>query len=79
MGGFGSAVLELLSAKGIRVPTRVLAVPDRVFEQASQARLREMAGLTPADIAAAAQELLREAHGPGKRATQASAASRVSV
>ncbi len=40
------------------VPTRVLAVPDRVFEQASQGRLRELAGLTPAHIATAARELV---------------------
>jgi 1-deoxy-D-xylulose-5-phosphate synthase len=57
-GGFGSAVLELLDAHGLEVATKVLAIPDRVFEQASQGRLREMAGLTPAHIAAAASDLL---------------------
>jgi 1-deoxy-D-xylulose-5-phosphate synthase len=56
-GGLGSAVLELLSSRDVLVPTRVLAVPDRVFEQASQSRLREQAGLTPAHIAAAARQL----------------------
>ncbi|MBA3336486.1 MAG: hypothetical protein H0T49_02850, partial [Chloroflexia bacterium] len=30
-------------------------VPDRLFEQASQARLREMCDLTPAGIAARAR------------------------
>jgi 1-deoxy-D-xylulose-5-phosphate synthase len=55
-GGFGSAVLEVLHRHSVSVPTRVLAVPDRVFEQASQSRLREMAGLAPADFAAAARE-----------------------
>jgi len=35
-----------------------LGVPDRFFEQASQGRLREMAGLSPQQIAAAATELL---------------------
>ena len=54
-GGFGAAVLELLTSRDVLVPTRVLAVPDRVFEQASQGRLRELAGLTPAHIAAAAR------------------------
>jgi 1-deoxy-D-xylulose-5-phosphate synthase len=54
-GGFGAAVLEALDRHGITIPTRVLAVPDRVFEQASQGRLRELAGLAPADIAAAAR------------------------
>lgn len=59
MGGFGSGILELLSARGKRVPTRVLGVPDRFFEQASQDRLREIAGLDPASIAEAARHLLR--------------------
>jgi 1-deoxy-D-xylulose-5-phosphate synthase len=58
-GGFGSAVLEVLSSREVPVPTRILAVPDRVFEQASQGRLRELAGLTPAHIAAAARQLVR--------------------
>jgi 1-deoxy-D-xylulose-5-phosphate synthase len=58
-GGFGSAVLELLTSRDVLLPTRILAVPDRVFEQASQGRLREHAGLTPAHIAAAARQLVR--------------------
>ena len=56
-GGFGSAVLEFLSSRGLTVPTRVLAVPDRVFEQASQGRLRDLAGLSVAHISQAAHEL----------------------
>ena len=62
-GGFGSAVLELLDRRDVRVPTRVLGIPDRVFEQASQGRLRELAGLTPEPIAAAARELVRRKEG----------------
>jgi 1-deoxy-D-xylulose-5-phosphate synthase len=57
-GGFGSAVLELFDREAMSVPTRVLAVPDRVFEHASQARLREQAGLTPTHIAEAARALV---------------------
>jgi 1-deoxy-D-xylulose-5-phosphate synthase len=56
-GGFGSAVLEFLSSRGLTVPTRVLAVPDRVFEQASQGRLRDLAGLSAAHVSQAAREL----------------------
>lgn len=56
-GGFGAAVLELLASADTVVPTEVLAVPDRVFEQASQGRLREMAGLTPDAIAQAARSV----------------------
>jgi len=55
MGGFGAAVLETLSANSLNVPTTVMGVPDRLFEQASQARLREMCDLTPAGIAARAR------------------------
>jgi 1-deoxy-D-xylulose-5-phosphate synthase len=71
-GGFGSAVLELLASRDVRVPTRVLAVPDRVFEQASQGRLRELAGLTPAHIATAARELIRLKQETGSRMLLAS-------
>lgn len=58
-GGFGSGVLELLSDEGIDIPVRRLGVPDRVFEQASQARLRELAGLTPAGVVAAVRDVLK--------------------
>jgi 1-deoxy-D-xylulose-5-phosphate synthase len=57
-GGFGSAVLELLDRHQITVPTRVLAVPDRVFEQASQNRLRDLAGLSPTRLVEAVRELV---------------------
>jgi 1-deoxy-D-xylulose-5-phosphate synthase len=58
MGGFGSGILELLSARHKRVPTRVLGVPDRFFEQASQDRLRQIAGLDATSIADAVTGLL---------------------
>jgi 1-deoxy-D-xylulose-5-phosphate synthase len=58
LGGFGSAVLELLADEGIEIPVRHLGVPDRVFEQASQARLREIAGLTPGGIIDAVRQAL---------------------
>jgi 1-deoxy-D-xylulose-5-phosphate synthase len=60
-GGFGSAVLELLATHGIECPVRTLGVPDRVFEHASPGRLREMAGLTVGDIAAAGRALVTNA------------------
>lgn len=58
-GGFGAGVLELLSDEGIEIPVRHLGVPNRVFEQASQARLREMAGLTPEGIIAAVRQVIK--------------------
>jgi 1-deoxy-D-xylulose-5-phosphate synthase len=57
-GGFGSGVLELYAAHTKRVPVRTIGIPDHFFEQASQARLREMAGLSPQQICATAKELL---------------------
>jgi 1-deoxy-D-xylulose-5-phosphate synthase len=71
-GGFGSAVLELLTSRDMQLPTRILAVPDRVFEQASQGRLRELAGLTPAHIATAARQLVRLKQDTGSRMALAS-------
>lgn len=56
-GGFGAGVLELLSAHGRQIPVKVLGVPDRFFEQASQSRLREIAGLDAASIADAAKAI----------------------
>jgi len=57
-GGFGSAVLELLAEHGKRCQVKTLGIPDQFFEQASQARLREMAGLAPAQIAESARSLI---------------------
>lgn len=56
-GGFGSGVLELLAEHGKLVPTKVLGVPDRFFEQASQTRLRELAGLGIDSIVDAAKQV----------------------
>lgn len=58
LGGFGSGVLELLSAHNKQTPIRILGVADHFYEQASQNRLRELAGLSPRAIADSAQKLL---------------------
>ena len=57
VGGFGSAVLELYNRENIETPVRVAAVPDRFFEQASQNRLRELAGIGMDAIVAHARAL----------------------
>jgi 1-deoxy-D-xylulose-5-phosphate synthase len=59
LGGFGAAVLELLSDEEIDIPIHHLGVPDRIFEQASQARLRELAGLSPAGVIDAVREVMK--------------------
>ena len=59
-GGFGSAVLELLSdeaATGIRV--KRIGIPDRYIEQGSQAQLRNDIGLDAASIALTAEDFLK--------------------
>jgi 1-deoxy-D-xylulose-5-phosphate synthase len=57
-GGFGSAVLELFAAHDRTVAVRTLGVPDLFLEQASQSRLREIAGLSAKQVCAAAMEAL---------------------
>jgi 1-deoxy-D-xylulose-5-phosphate synthase len=58
MGGFGSAVLEALAQAGVRVPTRCLAVPDRLIEHGNPDALRASLGLDTAGIERAVLELL---------------------
>jgi 1-deoxy-D-xylulose-5-phosphate synthase len=56
-GGFGSAVLELYNRERVETPVRVAAIPDHFFEQASQNRLRDLAGIGVDDVSALAREL----------------------
>jgi 1-deoxy-D-xylulose-5-phosphate synthase len=77
MGGFGAAVLEALAEAGVRVPTRCLAIPDRLIEHGEPDQIRASMGLDSRGIARAVVSLLR---GGLKRreaasAGQASAAS----
>jgi len=58
-GGFGGAVLEALAEAGLAIPTRCLAIPDRVVEHADPAAIRAELGLDAAGVARAARELLR--------------------
>lgn len=55
-GGFGSAVLELLNAHKKRTNVTTLGIPDQFFDQASQSRLREHAGLGVDNIVEAAMD-----------------------
>jgi len=59
-GGFGSAVLELLSDNGLfDVKARRLGIPDRYVEHGSQAQLRRDLGIDAEGIAAAVVEFLK--------------------
>ena len=64
MGGFGAAVLELLSEKGIiNLPTKCLGLPDWFIEQGPQDLLREKYGLTADGIYQRAKQLLTQVVG----------------
>jgi len=57
-GGFGSAVLELLAAKGlVRVQTKCLGLPDRFIEHGPRDLLLERYGLSVAGICQAVADL----------------------
>ena len=72
MGGFGSAVLELLAREGVvNLPVRCMGLPDRFIEQGPQDLLRRNYGLTADGICQQAVRLLACRSGdeslPGER------------
>ena len=72
MGGFGSAVLELLAREGVvNLPVRCMGLPDRFIEQGPQDLLRKNYGLTADGICQQAVRLLACRSGdeslPGER------------
>ncbi len=60
VGGFGSAVMELLEAEGIGTPVLRIGWPDAFVEHGKEAQLREKHGLTPSAIVAAIEERLSD-------------------
>lgn len=61
-GGFGSAVLELLSERGITsAPVARMGVPDRFVEHGRRDELLRLFGLCPEGIAAAMNQALEQA------------------
>jgi 1-deoxy-D-xylulose-5-phosphate synthase len=61
MGGFGSAVLELLSDEGqSQIRVKRIGIPDSFIEQGSQAQLRADLGLDGAGVAATCEAFLSE-------------------
>ncbi|GAM08908.1 1-deoxy-D-xylulose-5-phosphate synthase 2 [Geobacter sp. OR-1] len=60
MGGFGTAVLELLADEGEKdIRLKRIGIPDRFIEQGPQAQLRSDLGLDGAGIAATCQAFLK--------------------
>jgi len=58
VGGFGTAVTELLSGDGVTVPIARIGLPDRFIEHGAQGALLGQLGLDADGIAAAALALL---------------------
>jgi 1-deoxy-D-xylulose-5-phosphate synthase len=62
MGGFGSAVLEFYSSKGLyETPVKILGIPDYFVEHGSVKEQRSEVGLTVSNIVAQAHSLLPRA------------------
>ena len=60
-GGFGGAVGEFLHRAGLQqVALRSLGLPNEFVEHGTVAQLRELTGLTPARVAAAARQLVAQ-------------------
>lgn len=58
-GGFGSAVLEMLTDRGLAPRVLRLGLPDRFIEQGTQQELRALCGIDAAGIAGRVREFLR--------------------
>ena len=59
MGGFGSAVMECLQARGLGlVPIRTIGLPDEYIEHGKPQIIREKLGLEPARVVETVRELL---------------------
>jgi 1-deoxy-D-xylulose-5-phosphate synthase len=59
-GGFGAAVLEALADADVQLPSRCIAIPDRVVEHGDSTAIRAFLGLDAAGIARAVSALLAE-------------------
>lgn len=60
-GGFGSAVLELLSSKGLKgVEVECFGIPDDFVEHGSRIKLLERYGLTADQLAKSAEKMLKK-------------------
>ncbi len=71
MGGFGSAVLEMLERRSVRgVTVRRLGIPDAFIRHGSQEELRKQCGIDEEGIKASARSLLLQETGLGKRASR---------
>lgn len=68
MGGFGSAVLEALSVRGVSVPAMAVALPDIFIEHGATAKLKDMYGLSAAPAVERIRGFLRTGRPAGDSA-----------
>ncbi len=66
MGGFGSAVVELLAENNMNAAVQLVGTPDRFLEHSTPSVLKEKVGLEAANIAAAARELIPTVANPAE-------------
>jgi 1-deoxy-D-xylulose-5-phosphate synthase len=59
-GGAGSAVSEILAARGIQLPVLHIGLPDRFVEHGSREDCLKMAGLDPPALEAAIERFWRQ-------------------
>lgn len=59
IGGFGSAILEFMNEHNYKADVRVLGIPDKVIEHASQKQQQTTAGITTPQIADAIRDFAR--------------------
>lgn len=59
-GGFGSAVLELLNNKGIKIPVRCLGIPDEFVSHGPADRLRDQFGLSTEGLVSEVEQMVSE-------------------
>lgn len=68
-GGFGSLILEFISAEGLCRPVERIGLPDAFVCQGSLETLRGDVGMTPEAIARTADDLIRRTGGRSDRPT----------
>lgn len=59
LGGFGSAILEFMAAKGYKAEVKILGIPDRLIEHGKSAELQRECGFDATGIADAVRQMLR--------------------
>lgn len=58
LGGFGSAVAEYVASKPVRVPVKIMGVPDVIVEHGTQRELHDEVGIGPSGIISEVKKVL---------------------